>query len=110
VRRALATSAAVLALAGLSACKPGVNPSSAGQQVIATLEHDLQLGDSLAQMEADVANDVAMDINNPLLAVLVEDALDTLIEAGQLAPLLLSRAQTAKTQVHPLAAAARAGT
>ena len=54
----------------------------------------------------DVAKDLSQDVS-PTVDVLIEDALTLLIDAGELAPLVLGNAKALQQAVHPKAMAAR---
>lgn len=86
---------------------PGVTPSSAFNAVVATVKADVTAGDGLPQIETDVAKDLSQDVS-PTVDVLIEDALTLLIDAGELAPLVLGNAKTLQAAAHAKAWETRA--
>jgi hypothetical protein len=90
-------------------CKPGVTPASILTQVEGIVQHDVEAGDSLLQVQKDVATAISQDVGSPLVAMLLDDALQALIDAEVLAPAALAQAKALQTQIHPLAVGARAG-
>lgn len=89
-------------------CKPGVTPASILTQVEGIVQHDVEAGDSLLQVQKDVATAISQDVGSPLVAMLLDDALQALIDAEVLAPAALAQAKAIQTQIHPLAVGARA--
>jgi hypothetical protein len=90
-----------------TACAPGVTPSSAFGGILTTIKNDVNAHDTLAQIEIDIAKDLGQDVS-PTIDSLVEDGLTLLIDAGEIAPLVLGDAQSLKAQAHTKVLAAKA--
>jgi hypothetical protein len=88
-----------LLLASGSACTPAQNAELS--QIENKIAVDIQAGKTLEQIETDVA--LIVNPNNPLVdaivIMLVNDALQLLVDAGVIPPGFLSRAQTMLVQV-----------
>jgi hypothetical protein len=89
----------VLATAGAGACTPA--QSAELTQIENRVAADLQAGKTLEQIETDVA--IIVNPKNPLIdtlvVILVNDALQILVDAGVIPPIFLPRAQTMLAQV-----------
>ncbi len=88
-------------------CKPGVTPASIVQQVEGVVAKDLAAGDSLTQVQADVAAAISQDVSSPLVAEMLDDALQALIDAEVLAPAVMAKAKAMEAVVHPRVLALR---
>ena len=103
---ALSVAAAFCALEA-QGCKAGVTPASIVQQVEGVVAKDLATGDSLTQVQADVASAISQDVSSPLVAELLDDALQALIDAEVLAPAVAAKAKAMESVVHPRVLALR---
>lgn len=87
---------------GASACTPAQTAS--WQKVPGIVAGDLEKGDTLQQIEDDVATDL-VGVAGPELVTIVDDAIAFLIDSGALSIAAQSRAEAMHTSI----AAARAG-